>query len=744
MLPTFSHFLVAAMKKKIDSRIKTLIENGIREKHRSFFVVVGDRGKEQVMHLHYILSKSTVKARPSILWCYKKELGFSSNKNKRMKEMKKLMQRGLVEADADDPFELFLSATDIRYCFYAETQKILGNTFGMCVLQDFEAITPNTLARTIETVEGGGIVVLLLRTMKSLKQLYDLAMDAHSRFKTESQAVVVPRFNERFILSLASCQKCAVVDDELNVLPVSSHIRNIRPVQPSAEQEDLDVVAGFKTQAEKELAELRESLKEVAVVGPLVGACRTLDQARAVMQFMDAISEKSLRSTVSLTAARGRGKSAALGLAMASAVSHGYANIFVTSPSPENLKTLWQFVCMGLEALGYKEHADFDLIQSTNPEFQQAIVRMNIFREHRQTIQYIHPSDAALVKNQAELVVIDEAAAIPLPLVKDLLGNYLVFLSSTVNGYEGTGRSLSLKLIQKLRDESRTDLASEGSAKSASGRLLREISLTEPIRYAENDAVEAWLNDLLCLNANDSLRTGPPPSCPHPSECDLYFVNRDTLFSYHKASEAFLQKAMALYVSSHYRNTPNDLQLMADAPGHNMFVLLGPVDETESSALPEVLCVVQLSLEGKIAQGTMQKNLAQGIRPSGDLIPYTIATQFQDADFGKLSGGRIVRIATHPSYQKVCCCLFFFFFFFLLKNDLVLLVLCEKCMGPATLGSVMLVADRPSIERCRQLPVFHTGSCVSTMCQINYGTGGGIFPFSWIRAIQPLPVVFFV
>lgn len=44
------------------------------------------------------------------------------------------------------------------------------------VTQDFEALTPNLLARTIETVEGGGIVVLLLRTMKSLKQLYTMTM----------------------------------------------------------------------------------------------------------------------------------------------------------------------------------------------------------------------------------------------------------------------------------------------------------------------------------------------------------------------------------------------------------------------------------------------------------------------------------------------------------------------------------------------------------------------------------------
>jgi len=40
---------------------------------------------------------------------------------------------------------------------------------------------------------------------------------------------------------------------------------------------------------------------------------------------------------------------------------------------------------------------------------------------------------------------------------------------------------------------------------------------------------------------------------------------------------------MALCVASHYRNTPNDLILMSDAPAHHLFVLLGPVDETQAS-----------------------------------------------------------------------------------------------------------------------------------------------------------------
>ena len=65
-------------RKKVDERIRALIENGVRTKTRSFLVIVGDRGKDQVVNLHYILSKTQVKARPSVLWCYNKELGFST------------------------------------------------------------------------------------------------------------------------------------------------------------------------------------------------------------------------------------------------------------------------------------------------------------------------------------------------------------------------------------------------------------------------------------------------------------------------------------------------------------------------------------------------------------------------------------------------------------------------------------------------------------------------------------------
>jgi N-acetyltransferase 10 len=98
--------------------------------------------------------------------------------------------------------------------------------------QDFEALTPNLLARTIETVEGGGLVVLLLRTMSSLKQLYHMAMDVHDRYRSAAatEEHFVGRFNERFILSLIDCSTALVLDDELNVLPLCSHNLRITPL----------------------------------------------------------------------------------------------------------------------------------------------------------------------------------------------------------------------------------------------------------------------------------------------------------------------------------------------------------------------------------------------------------------------------------------------------------------------------------------------------------------------------------
>ncbi|KAG8078182.1 hypothetical protein GUJ93_ZPchr0007g3444 [Zizania palustris] len=87
------------------------------------------------------------------------------------------MRRGLMDPEKADIFLLFLEMSDITYCLYKDSEKVHVNTFDMCILQDFEALTPNLLARSIEIVEGGGLIILLLQDLSSLTGLYTMIME---------------------------------------------------------------------------------------------------------------------------------------------------------------------------------------------------------------------------------------------------------------------------------------------------------------------------------------------------------------------------------------------------------------------------------------------------------------------------------------------------------------------------------------------------------------------------------------
>jgi N-acetyltransferase 10 len=680
------------VRKKLDERVRTLIERGVVKQERSILVLVGDHGKDQVPNIFQLMTKTSVRARPKVLWCYKKELGFSTHRMKRMKKMKRDKARGIAKGKAaeNDPtvdnFELFMTSTDINWCYYRDSHRVLGSTVGMLILQDFEAITPNLMARTIETVEGGGLVIFLMRSVKSLKQLYTMSMDVHSRYRTESAGDIVPRFNERFILSLGKCANCLVCDDELNVLPLSKYaLKKLN--DNSILKGDTGEVLTTKSKEDVDLEQLKESLQDTPHVGVIVELAKTMDQAKAILTFLEACSEKTSKSTVALTAGRGRGKSAAIGLCLAGALSFGYSNINVTAPEPENLVAVFDFVLRGLKALKYQEHLDYTIsynAEKTGRDKIKCIVAVEVHKSHRQSIKYIRPDETDKFAS-AELVAIDEAAAIPLPTVRALMGDRLTFMSSTVNGYEGTGRALSLKLIKELRDmKGRSGIVDAASAAASSvtgpkqnkaeakvheGRWaaaaaaaaeassniksgpLREIELSTPIRYVAGDPVEAWLNKLLCLDCGSAAEMKLIGGAPAPSDCELYYIDRDALFSYHKLSESFLQKMMGLYSSAHYKNTPNDLQMLSDAPAHSVFVLLSPSAEQDSNSLPDILAVVQVALEGKISRKAVEAQLSRGHRSAGDLIPWTLSQQFGDSNFAQLSGARIVRVAVHPSVQ---------------------------------------------------------------------------------------------
>jgi N-acetyltransferase 10 len=66
-----------------------------------------------------------------------------------------------------------------------------------------------------------------------------------------------------------------------------------------------------------------------------------------------------------------------------------------------------------------------------------------------------------------------------------------------------------------------------------------------------------------------------------------------------------------------------------------------------------IIKLIQVCLEGEISKQSIMHGLSRGKRANGDLIPWNMAQQFQDDNFPSLSGARIVRIATHPDYQRM-------------------------------------------------------------------------------------------
>lgn len=193
------------MKKKIDDRIINLLKHCSNTNERALFVVVGDNSREQIPNIKNLYSQinSIEKAKKlEVLWCYKKELDLSNYQQKVLNKSLKNQSKGDYNSNNDNPFTSFLIDSNIQRIKYDESQKILGRTYGMLILQDFQAITPNLLCRTIETVQGGGVIVFLFNNMTSLNQLYSIVMDSYTKLKTHSFKEVEPRFNDRFIKSL--------------------------------------------------------------------------------------------------------------------------------------------------------------------------------------------------------------------------------------------------------------------------------------------------------------------------------------------------------------------------------------------------------------------------------------------------------------------------------------------------------------------------------------------------------------
>lgn len=233
-----------------------------------------------------------------------------------------------------------------------------------------------------------------------------------------------------------------------------------------------------------------------------------------------------------------------------------------------------------------------------------------------------HPLDLLDAEPSPRILVVDEAAQLPVPLLRTLLAAHpqahLAF-ATTVEGYEGTGRGFLLRFLEDLRRDPRP---------------LQELRLARPLRWAPGDPLEAWVDDTLCLDAAPPVLATAPASTPRHALLDREALARD---------EPLLRGVFGLLSHAHYRTTPADLQRLLDAPGLAVHALF----EGE-----EPVAVGLVAAEGALPEALLDDMLAGRTRVRGQALADTLACHAGRPGLARGRLWRSVRTAVHPARRR--------------------------------------------------------------------------------------------
>ncbi|MEQ1976749.1 GNAT family N-acetyltransferase [Xenorhabdus sp. SGI240] len=226
-------------------------------------------------------------------------------------------------------------------------------------------------------------------------------------------------------------------------------------------------------------------------------------------------------------------------------------------------------------------------------------------------------------KSDADWLLIDEAAAIPTPQLAELIRHFpRVLLTSTVQGYEGTGRGFLLKLCAELPD-----------------CHIRELKT--PMRWAENDPLEAWLDSALLFDDKSLVydtRLNAEELHFHLI-CQPEWLQHPTLL---------LRQFYGLLTSAHYRTSPLDLRRLMDGNGMTFLAALSGSPEHHQS-LVGALWMVN---EGGLSQTLAHEIWAGRRRPRGNLVAQSLAAHSGFPQAATLRSQRISRIAVQAQYRR--------------------------------------------------------------------------------------------
>lgn len=325
------------------------------------------------------------------------------------------------------------------------------------------------------------------------------------------------------------------------------------------------------------------------------------DDQQYVVETIEKNALEDKNTPIVLISDRGRGKSAALGITAARLVSTGIKKIAITAPRLRAVDTIFKHIS--------------ELLPN-------AVITRGRISIDDSVIQFYSPDQIMNENIKSDVLLVDEAAAIPIPLLTTFLNRFpQCIFATTVHGYEGTGRGFSLRFFDVL------DKYNENWIK-----LLME----KPIRWAENDPLENWMFDLLCLDAE--LVDDEHISNIIVGKIEYRLVEKNELIN----NQVLLKDIFSLLVLAHYRTRPKDLKNLLDDERISVYVAF----------YDKYAVAVSLVIKEGHFSSSLSSDVYRGERrPSGHLLAQTLTYHCGIENAAIFNYSRIMRIAVHPSIQ---------------------------------------------------------------------------------------------
>lgn len=324
---------------------------------------------------------------------------------------------------------------------------------------------------------------------------------------------------------------------------------------------------------------------QAGVAAQGVAPYASADQQQAVSAIHRVANGHRHRPLV-LTAHRGRGKSAALGIAALELAAAGKSRLIITAPQPA----------------------------------AAAVALMHATAASGSALEF-WPLDRLLREQPpADLLMVDEAAAIPTPQLQQLTTLYsrMVF-ASTAHGYEGSGRGFQLRFFHYLRQQR---------------PQWRHLQLNTPVRYGAQDILEQLSFRLFLLD------TEPAAERPHISTADASY---QWLPAQALATRPdLLAQVMTLAALAHYQTSVRDLWALLDDPGLTLLLVCQQ---------QQLLGMAVLSLEGQLATALSHDILQGTRRVQGHLGAQSLAYALASPQLAEVCSWRIQRLMVQPSCQ---------------------------------------------------------------------------------------------